>query len=301
MEAGLIFVQTNDIFSEIILSITKEEYNYIGFYLNTDHTGLSITKVFLFDIFKGSKIDWIPELPLEPTLEHISSHPLVTKIVKKKLRNLDNLENFKLGILTALNSHQELEIIPAIYKLFGYTCDPVCIENKTDQWCSQSATDLINNTFINLEIWDSLKFTEPDLREIKLRSSLSRLASNFTTLPTKNLNVSSFLTDTLYFEKFVEVEPYNLAKWSEELEKYQKRCVIKISELLNAILLLTSSNKSFEGTLVQSLEYTRKNKSQKFSKIITNFESQILEFDKILGIEKFIDLSKSFIEKLKNK
>ena len=307
MEAGLVFVKTTDIFSEIILSITKEEYNYLGFYINTDYTGLTTSKVFIFDVFKGSKIDLIPELPLETTLDHLCVHPLIKKVSKKKLKNFDNaenLENFKLGILTALNSHKPLELIPAIYKLFGYNCDPVCIENKNDQWCSQSVMDLINNTFITLGIWDHLKFTENSIDiSSDTKSTISKIASNFTTLPSKNLSLNSFLKDTNYFEKVIDLEIYYHAdaKYSEDLTKYQNKCIIKISELLNGILMLTTTNKGFEIALKESFEYTKKHKSHRYTKIINDYEYQISNFDKFMGLDRFIDLSKLFIERLKNK
>jgi hypothetical protein len=303
MEAGLVFVCTKDSLGQIILSITKESYNYIGFYLTTTVTGSLSTKVFLFDNFRSEHAKWLPP---NATLEHIYTHPIVKKVTKKKFRGtekLEILENFKLAIASALSYHAEYPLVPALYKLFGHRCDPICIENKTDQWCGQTATDLVNNTFKNLSIFDKFKNVDTKNYEHVSSDPLAQMATLFTRLPSSDLNLNTYLSDLTYFENSIEVDltPFQLEikEINEGIQKYNSENYQTIVQMFMVFNGQVNTNSEFAETIKKSLELTKKNRSSKIKDTLENLEST-LNNNKTSETGKLIETIKGFILKLKN-
>jgi hypothetical protein len=302
MEAGLLFVYTNDSLGQIIVSITKEPYNYIGFYFTTTVTGILSTKVFLFDTFRSQNAFW---LPAKATLEHVYTHPLVKKVAKKKFKNsqkLDILETFKLAIASALSSHLEYPLIPALYKLFGHRCDPVCIDNRIDQWCGQTVTDLVNNTFKNLNIFDKFKNIEMKHQQYDL-DPLAEITSLFSRLPNDDLNISIFLSDTTYFDTLVDVDLSNYQQEQkvvqEYLKKYNTENNAKIIEIFVTFNLQVTTNSEFKETIKKSLQLTRKNKSAKLNETLKNLENNLNE-NRTSETGKLVETVKGFLKEIKN-
>ena len=59
MRSGLIFIRSDDPISRIIMSITKQDYSFIGFYYDTKFfNGELKTIVILLDIFGLKKPQW---------------------------------------------------------------------------------------------------------------------------------------------------------------------------------------------------------------------------------------------------
>lgn len=296
MEAGLIFVQTKDSLGQIVCSITKEQYNHIGFYLDTMMTGFLSTKIFLFDVFRSDIARW---LPANCTLEHLCVHPIVSKVSKKKFKgteNMETLENFKLAIASALSTHKEYPIIPSLYKLFGHKCDPICIENKTDEWCSLSSTDLINNTFENLSIID--KFVPVNtIIDNKIIDPVAQITAIFTRLPNNELTISSFLSDTTYFDKVTDIDliPFQDSVNKDGLLKYNIENSYKLSELFTTFNQHLNLNSEFKETIIKSIEFTKKHKSKGLKESLSRLET-ILESN--TENTKLIDTIKDAVKKI---
>lgn len=297
MEAGLIFVSTKDSLGQIICAINKESYNYIGFYLNTMVTGSLSTKVFLFDTFRSETAKWLPP---NCTIEDVCVHPIVSKVSKKKFKGSEKLkilENFKLAIASARSTHVEYAIIPSLYKLFGHKCDPVCIENKQDQWCGQSVTDLINNTFKNLSIIDQFKPVTQQV-EINVTDPIAQIGLIFTKLPNNELSISSFLSDNIYFEKTLDIDlkPFQESKNNIEFIKYNTEISSKLIEIFTVFNTHLNINSEFRETVKKSVELTKKNKLVKIKETI-GFLENILQNN--TDSSKLMETIKEVIQKMK--
>ena len=171
MEAGFVFVSTNDLLGNIIKCIVKQKYNLIGFYYYSNEKGYLQSHVFLIEIFRGQKIYMLGH---NLSLEDLYEHPLVNHVALKKLKpiydnykNIDSektnlfFQNYKLSIFKALYNHREIDNRTAIYKLLNIPCESnsICtnvedlysICNNNDM-CINNADDLVNLVLKELEI-----------------------------------------------------------------------------------------------------------------------------------------------------
>ena len=95
MEAGLVFVGTNDLLGNIIKCVVKQKFNLIGFYYYSNEKGYLQSHVFLIEIFRGIKISM---LGYNLSLEDLYEHPLVNCVALKKLKPIyDNYGNIDSG------------------------------------------------------------------------------------------------------------------------------------------------------------------------------------------------------------
>lgn len=81
--AGIIFVSCEDPYSRLTRSISKCEYNAIGFYAPSNSTGVMKIIVTLVDLFGVEKPTWLNS---GCTLDKLINNPLVTRIAIKQLK-----------------------------------------------------------------------------------------------------------------------------------------------------------------------------------------------------------------------
>ena len=291
MEAGLIFVSTEDNLSKIIKAITKQRYNYVGFFVNSEQQNL--TRVWLIDIFSASRPDWLST----NTFDAITKNPLVSQIAIKKLKPIitkdhkvdielttKNIESFKLCICSALQDHQELNVQMSVLKLFGHQCSNCEVKTDCSDWCSKSANDLVNTVFKNFKIYDNLKFDnftiDADVYSYIKDYHLALIAyKSFTTLPSGTPNIFSYLNETEYFDKLELLPNTNKNTNINVLTEYNKSKEIAINKLIQVFNdCIKDTTNFYNHTVIAST--IPKNKDEKLlSKLNYNFE-------KLLNITK---------------
>ena len=85
--AGLIFVRSEDIVSQVAISITKQPYSNIGFFYKKTIRGQTKIGLVILDVNRFSTPEWLHE---GDTLEELISNPLVSSIALKGLSPLRN-------------------------------------------------------------------------------------------------------------------------------------------------------------------------------------------------------------------
>jgi hypothetical protein len=297
MNAGLIFVSTDDTIAKIIKAITRQKYNYVGFFINSEQN--NITRVWLIDIFTASKPDWI----YTNTFSELLNSKIVLEIGVKKLKpifdgknvnielTLKNIENFKLSICAALQNHIELDFETAIYKIFGYPCVECVYESKncddSKNWCKKSANDLVNTVFKNLGIFEDLKLSNPN-NDSEIYDSIkdnyySLLAYRiFNVNQSKVPNIFSYLNEDEYFDK-IEIVP-NPVKDINEYNNYMISYNNSKEKLLFAIFATFNNIIKKDGEFKQTIISNTKNKTDDSSKKIISKLNY--NFEKLLNITK---------------
>ena len=240
MEAGLIFVGTTDLLSSIVRSIVKQNYNLIGFYYYSNEKGYLQSHVYLIEIFRSLKVDWLGS---NLTLDDINEHPLIDFVALKKLKPIRNkngidfdstdiyFQNYKLAIFNALQNHQNINEINAIYNLFGHSCEYNQNDCKDDlycvnvNWCINTADDLVHLVMKNLNIYDSLSLTEfnnlnPYFGSFNIVTDFTK---RFNRLQNSNSNLYMYLGESNYFQELELVD----------LSRYNKNSNLEILNVLN--------------------------------------------------------------------
>lgn len=256
MEAGMIFVSTCDTIGKIVKAITKQKYNYIGFFVNSIPSDK--TRVWLMDVFTSSFPDWLKE----NTFDEVSKSPLVTEIAIKKLKSkrtdeltFRNIENFKLSICNALQDHNSLDLENAILKLFGHKCDVCQPESDCKKsWCEISVNDLVNKVFSNFGILDQLKLNPEkvdnnSIYEDVITNPIAYLAYKsftITNIPHHKIpNIYSYLSEETHFEKLTIIPNVDKENNAELVKKYDLLKSKTLAEIWETFLDLSESKKDF--------------------------------------------------------
>lgn len=288
MEAGLIFVSTSDTIGCIVRAVIKQPYNYIGFFINSEEKGYTQTRIWIIDIFSGKKADWLED----NTLNELQNHYLVDSISIKKLRPIMhnnvtdlelteiNIENFKLSICNALNTNNQLDMVTAIYKLFGNQC--LSDSNSHEMKCDLSADDLVQLVFKNLGIDKDIKILEP-VQDLNIYLTIKNepraiLFFNFNQIYLNNNNLYSFLKEDDYFEELEIIETkHTFTRHKPDVYNIQNKDYI--DNFFKTFNYLVQHNINFNITLEKGINL--KSSSESSEKIIRKLNSRIEELSEI--------------------
>lgn len=300
MEAGLIFVSTSDTIGCIVRAVIKQPYNYIGFFINSEEKGYYRTKIWIIDLFDSSKPSWLHK----NSIDELKSHYLVNSIGIKKLKPIvnnnvtdleltsQNIENFKIAICNSLNNYKTLDLTTAIYKLFGHDCES-CIPDQNNNfckkeikqnWCEQSADDLVNSVFKILGVYEDLKFPET-IKYSNVWNSIKKdpkaiMFYNYTQRQNKMYSLYSYMNEIQYFEDLEDIQTdhsdsrHNPEQYNIEKTEYIKNIFNQFINLINTQI-----------TFCLTLEYciSENSKSSSSEKIITDLNLDIDKLSKILN------------------
>lgn len=242
--AGIIFVSCEDPYSRLTRSISKCEYNAIGFYAPSNSTGVMKIIVTLVDLFGVEKPTWLNS---GCTLDKLINNPLVTRIAIKPLKTTPDNEKaaqskFRACICRGTETVKKPTPEEAIFSLFNYHPDNAkTIHSSTSQTHDElrvrstractTGVDLVNHvitlygaidkiqtgTSISLSTLDEIKKLQETPDEISI---IGMMGLPFA-YDDDCVDISTYIVETNLFGDLVEISlpPRNPLQVEEEKRK----------------------------------------------------------------------------------
>lgn len=158
INAGLIFITSNDPVSRLTITITKQEFSSIGFYYTTTITGILKIQVVIMDAFGSQTPDWLQS---GQSITDLINNPLISKLAIKRLNpiynddgsiNADKTKNlqttFRSAIAQVMSQGPETSLRETISQLFGYRIDCPTSGN--------TAVEMVNRVISLIGHWDDV-------------------------------------------------------------------------------------------------------------------------------------------------
>lgn len=147
-DIGLVLVATDDAFGRLVRAVTKQDYNYIGWYYLSSVTGCQQLYYILVDPYSFTAPEWLCD---SDSLEELAKNPLVSRL---DLRPIDPCPEMCPQALSELKKKLRLKCVEVIneYRRKYSKCLPDVVKQLFGHRISESGCGLTSLEMVNTVI-----------------------------------------------------------------------------------------------------------------------------------------------------